>query len=164
MLRLRTIISGGQTGADRGGLRAAIVCGLEHGGWCPKGRIAEDGRIPSMYRLTEDTTKDYRPRTRLNVRAADSTLIFNYGKLRGGTLLTVNICEELEKHYLVVDLDMGTNERIATRAVEHYFLAADPSVVNVAGPRESKVPGVELEVERILAHVLGVILKEEICQ
>jgi len=115
-----------------------------------------------MYRLMEDTTTDYRSRTRLNIRAADSTLIFNYGKLKGGTLFTVNSCEELEKHYLVVDLDMGPSELVASRSVEHYFLAADPRVVNIAGPRESKVPGIEITVEGLLAHVLGVVLKEEI--
>ncbi len=50
------LISGGQTGADRGGLDAAIHCGLPHGGWCPKGRKAEDGVIPVEYHLHEIST------------------------------------------------------------------------------------------------------------
>lgn len=47
------IVSGGQTGADRGGLDTAIHCDLSHGGWCPKGRIAEDGVVPVEYSLHE---------------------------------------------------------------------------------------------------------------
>jgi len=54
------IVSGGQTGADRGALNAAIKSGLPYSGWCPKGRLAEDGTIPERYRLTETSTKAFR--------------------------------------------------------------------------------------------------------
>ena len=47
------IVSGGQTGADRAAVDFAIEHGLMHGGWCPKGRRAEDGRIPDRYELKE---------------------------------------------------------------------------------------------------------------
>ena len=39
------IISGGQTGVDRAALDAAVASGIPVGGWCPKGRLAEDGAI-----------------------------------------------------------------------------------------------------------------------
>jgi hypothetical protein len=47
------IVSGGQTGVDRAALDWAIQRGIPHGGWCPRGRRAEDGRIPERYRLRE---------------------------------------------------------------------------------------------------------------
>ena len=159
MLRLTTIISGGQTGADRGGLRAAIACGLEHGGWCPRGRKSEDGMIPPIYKLIEDSTSDYKSRTWLNVRAADSTLIFGHGDLTGGSKLTVDFCEQLNKPFLEVQLDMGRPERVAQAHVEAFLLDVNPRVLNVAGSRESKVPNIEITVETVLSYVLGVLLK-----
>ena len=69
------IISGGQTGADRGGLDAAMHCDWPHGGWCPKGRKAEDGVIPVEYHLTEMLTSAYLPRTQANVIDSDATVI-----------------------------------------------------------------------------------------
>jgi hypothetical protein len=64
------VISGGQTGADRSGLDAAIDLGLPHGGFCPKGRLAEDGVIPPRYQLEETASAEYDERTRKNVEAA----------------------------------------------------------------------------------------------
>jgi hypothetical protein len=52
------IISGGQTGADRAALDAAIIHGIPCGGWCPKIRRAEDGPIPERYPLKETTSTD----------------------------------------------------------------------------------------------------------
>jgi hypothetical protein len=64
------IISGGQTGADRGGLTAAIKLGIPHGGWCPKGRRAEDGQVPACYHLEETGSSSYQARTKRNVLEA----------------------------------------------------------------------------------------------
>ncbi|MEO1088507.1 MAG: putative molybdenum carrier protein, partial [Acidobacteriota bacterium] len=50
---LATVISGGQTGVDRAALRAARRQGLEIGGWCPPGRVSEDGMIPVSLSLRE---------------------------------------------------------------------------------------------------------------
>ncbi len=69
-MTLKKIISGGQTGVDRGALDAAIALGMEHGGWCPQGRQAEDGRIPDCYRLEETDSPDYPVRTERNVLEA----------------------------------------------------------------------------------------------
>src|SRR5687768_1765349 len=78
------IISGGQTGADRAALDFAIAHGLGHGGWCPRGRRAEDGPIPDRYRLRETAEADYAVRTRENVMDSDATLIFSVAKaIRG---------------------------------------------------------------------------------
>ena len=72
-----TIVSGGQTGVDRAALDWAIEKGWPHGGYCPKGRIAEDGLIPGKYNLKEIKSGKYRIRTRLNVIHSDATLILS---------------------------------------------------------------------------------------
>ena len=99
------IVSGGQTGADRAALDWAIGHGLPHGGWCPKGRLAEDGTIDGRYALQEARTTDYLDRTRQNVIDSDATLILNLGELNGGSQATQRFVEDLQKPCLVVQLD-----------------------------------------------------------
>ena len=99
------IISGGQSGADRAALDVALALGIPVGGWCPAGRLAEDGVIPAHYPLTETKSSIHSVRTRRNVREADGTLVFNLGELDGGTLLTVNYARERGKPCLLVQLD-----------------------------------------------------------
>ena len=97
------IISGAQTGADRAALDFAIEHGLAHGGWCPKGRRAEDGRIPPRYELIETPSKDYEQRTRWNVRDSDATLIISKSStLTGGSAYTRRCAGELAKPWLHV--------------------------------------------------------------
>jgi len=79
------IVSGGQTGADRGGLDAAAALGIEHGGWCPAGRRAEDGTIPGLYTLAETLSPAYGDRTRANVRDSDATVVFTREAATGGS-------------------------------------------------------------------------------
>jgi Circularly permutated YpsA SLOG family len=84
------IVSGGQTGADRAGLDWAIKNGIQHGGWCPKGRRAEDGPIDAKYQLQETPSSNYPQRTEWNVRDSDGTMIFSIGEyLTGGSLKTI---------------------------------------------------------------------------
>src|SRR5690606_4861542 len=74
------IHAGGQTGVDRAALDAAMVCGVPVGGWCPRGRRAEDGPIPARYPLAETASSDYAERTRRNVLDADATLVLTWGR------------------------------------------------------------------------------------
>ncbi len=85
------IVSGGQTGVDRAALDVALDMGLRIGGFIPKGRRAEDGRLPDRYPLTEMGTRDYEPRTRKNVATSDATLVLYHGTVTPGTGLTVRI-------------------------------------------------------------------------
>jgi len=148
------IISGGQTGADRGGLDAAITLGLEHGGWCPKGRRAEDGKIPEHYLLVETGSPDYLKRTELNVRDADATLIFiDHLPLSGGSKRTVEFCKARDKPGLVV-ITNPEKRTFNARSIERFFQYFKPTTLNIAGCRESKAPGIQREVRNLLVRVL----------
>jgi len=95
--RINKIVSGGQTGADQGGLDAALYCSLPHGGWCPKGRKSENGVIPAKYQLQEMPSADYLVRTKANVVDSDATVIFTCGELDGGSLKTAQFAIKLKK-------------------------------------------------------------------
>jgi len=82
------VVSGGQTGVDRGALDAALERGVPCGGWCPAGRLAEDGVIPARYPVTELRGAGYDERTRKNVEDSDGTLIVTFGRATGGTART----------------------------------------------------------------------------
>jgi len=143
---LTRILSGGQTGVDRAALEAAIELGIPHDGWCPLGRMAEDGRIPLKYHLKETFSSDYAVRTRLNVRDADGTLILYREPLEGGTALTWQFAVEMEKPVLLVELGFPP-------VFEAFFLwlyENDIRTLNIAGPRESRFPGISQEAKSLV--------------
>jgi Circularly permutated YpsA SLOG family len=96
---LAKIISGGQTGIDRGTLDMAIACGFPCGGWCPSGRLAEDGRIPERYPLIELKEGGYSQRTLRNVLESDGTVILYFSQIEGGTEETLLFCINERKPY-----------------------------------------------------------------
>ncbi len=145
-VRVEKIVSGGQTGVDRAALDVALGMGLDCGGWCPKGRRAEDGPIPSRYPLVETGSATYSQRTKRNVRDSDATLILCSGALRGGTLLTQRTAGKLGKACLLADLDAP--ESVET--IRAWLSEQSIRVLNVAGPRESQVPGITLRATRVL--------------
>ncbi len=145
------IISGGQTGVDRAALDAAIELSLEHGGWCPKGRRAEDGVIDSRYLLRETPSTEYIERTRRNVQDSDGTLIFNRGEPEGGTALTRQFAQEMEKPYLLIDPD-----RLDTLdSVRQWLRERAIHTLNVAGPRASKEPLIYRATRHYLLRLLA---------
>ncbi len=145
------IVSGGQAGVDRAALEVALALGLECRGWCPRGRRAEDGRIPDRFPLREAATPRYPERTRLNVRDSDATLILGLGELRGGTALTASEARRQGRALLVVDLD-GTPDPDRIRA---WLITSEVRVLNVAGPRESERPGTAERAAALLRRVFG---------
>jgi len=149
--RVEKVISGGQTGVDRSGLDAAMEAGIPTGGYCPRGRRAEDGRIPDCYTLVELASADYRRRTRRNVLDADGTLVLNVGGLKGGTALTVRYCEEYRKPCLVVQLDADPDPETAIA----WIRGNSVRVLNVAGPRESERPGLHATALAYLRRVFS---------
>lgn len=150
-LRVRRLISGGQTGVDRAALDAARECGLGLGGWCPRGRRAEDGRVPEQYPLRETRTADYRERTRRNVLASDATLVLTRGKPTGGTAYTLGVVRRADKPSLVVDLD----DPPAIELVRGWLAANRVEALNVAGPRESLQPGIHAQARAFLRQLLA---------
>lgn len=135
-MRLDRIVSGGQTGVDRGALDAALAAGFPCGGWCPAGRLAEDGAISHRYPLRETAQSDYRVRTRRNVEDGDGTLILAPGPLSGGTLLTLEYCRRSNRPCLVVDADEHPPDE-AVGLAARWARRHDVRVLNVAGPRAS---------------------------
>ncbi len=134
------IISGGQTGVDRAALDTAIKYGLPYGGAIPKGRIAEDGIIDEKYEfLQELESSNYEVRTKRNVETSDATLIINEGVLDGGTAQTYKFAIMLNKPCLVVNLD---KESDPVNKILNWLGNIKPSILNIAGPRESKCKGI----------------------
>jgi hypothetical protein len=144
------VVSGGQTGVDRGALDAAAAAGLPVGGWCPRGRRAEDGQIHEAYPLRETPSAGWDQRTEWNVRDSDATLILHRGGLSGGTLRTAEVAERLSRHCLRVDLGRSPDPA----PVVDWLQGQRVAVLNVAGPRESGAPGIGTEAEDFLLAVL----------
>jgi hypothetical protein len=153
---VRRVVSGGQTGADRGGLDAALELGLAVGGFCPRGRRAEDGVIPDRYPLVELTSPAYPPRTRKNVALADATVVFSFGTPDRGTALTLELARAAGKPVLWLDLGATEIDDAAAR-LRAWLATEDPSILNVAGSRESNAPGLGEKVRRV---VLGALRAE----
>ncbi|MEM7782948.1 MAG: putative molybdenum carrier protein [Planctomycetota bacterium] len=156
MALIRKIVSGGQTGVDRAALDAAIFLDLEHGGWCPAGRRAEDGRIPARYLLIETSERDYSVRTEKNVVESDATLILFCNQLTGGTLLTLRLAQKHFRPYLCIDLEEFNQSSVKPRSIVHWIVDQNVSVLNVAGPRESSWPGIGKKASAFLIEALRV--------
>lgn len=146
---IEKIISGGQTGADRAALDAAIALGMVHGGWVPKGRLAEDGTVPPGYRLSEMPTDSYAARTQQNVVDSDGTLILSHGPLSGGSARTLELAEMHGRPCLHLDLNQIPVPKAAARIsawIRQYCI----KILNVAGPRSSHDPHIYWKAKDVL--------------
>ena len=145
---IEKVVSGGQTGADRMGLDWAIWHDIPHGGWCPRFRKAEDGKIPLQYQLTETPKSDYVQRTEWNVRDSDGTLIFTLGdKLSRGSAKTAFFAERHGKPFLHVH--PGLSYQPAADVLS-FVRDNNIKVLNIAGTRGSKEPYVGKFVKKVL--------------
>jgi hypothetical protein len=140
------IISGGQTGVDRGALEAAIQLGIPHGGWCPHGRLAEDGVIDPRFQLQETDSPEYHVRTSQNVLDSDGTLILHRGPIAGGTDLTRRLALEIGRPLLLVDLA----EPVDYDSIRTWLQTHSTHTLNIAGPRESTCPGITEQTRNVL--------------
>lgn len=153
-MSLQKIISGGQTGADRAALDAALDIQFPCGGWCPQGRLAEDGPLTTAYPLEELPNAGYRQRTIKNIESSDGTAIFYFGSPTGGTELTLEKCMRLGKPYQLIDALEITTDR-AAQILWSFVKESQVSVLNVAGPRESSHPGTYAFVREVMGTLLG---------
>ena len=151
-LQIVKVVSGGQTGVDRAALDTAIFLQIEHGGWCPAGRRAEDGVIPHRYDLREMNSRDYVKRTEQNVIDSDGTLVLYCNKMRGGTLLTFRLASKHNRPRLAIDISALD---LNPETVRDWIVAENIGVLNVGGPRESSSPGIGRKAEQFLSMVLN---------
>ena len=145
------IISGGQAGTDRAALDFAIKYGLCSSGWCPKGRLAEDGIIADKYPLKETATAEPSERTRFNIEESDASLII-YKKIADtGTLFTIQYATDMAKQIIV----SCQEQEISTQSFRKWLQENKVQKLNVAGPRESKDEGVYEYSLETLCKLLG---------
>ena len=155
-----TIISGGQTGADRAALDFALEHKIPHSGWCPRGRRAEDGALADRYELLETSSHRYPQRTKWNVRDSDATVAFTIApELRGGTALTGKLARQLEKPFLHLSRESATGDlqqqtAYAAEQLRQFLRQHNVRRLNVAGPRASQAP----EIARFVRDVLTAAL------
>lgn len=132
----------------------AIEFEIPHGGWCPKGRRAEDGKIPAEYQLVETSATDYTVRTEKNVSDSDGTLILFWGKLSGGTKLTARLAEKYERPLLKFDLSAPfTADQLAM--FSKWVDCNEIETLNVAGPRSSTAHEADARTKELLRRVLN---------
>ena len=148
------IISGGQTGADRAGLDAAIELGMDYGGALPEGRRTEDGALDKRYdKMTELSTPDYAVRTERNIKDSSATLVFTLNRVEGGTALTIDLLKHYNKPYLHIELNKVADPE-AVKNIRDWLKKINPEVLNIAGSRESRSHGIYDRVYSILLKAL----------
>ena len=149
---IEKLVSGGQTGADIAALDVALKHGFPHGGWCPKGSRSLDGPIPDRYQLVETPSDSYLQRTEWNVRDSDGTVVFTLAReATGGSLKTIGFAKKHGKPCIHIPRASYT---YAPELVLLPFIAEHQiKVLNVAGSRESKEPGIHQWVMDVLDYV-----------
>lgn len=145
------IISGGQTGVDRGALDACLDLNFPCGGTCPKNRLAEDGIIPQIYPLTETKERSYEFRTWRNVIDADGTLILSGTGLAGGTLLTRDLAQMLGKPLMIFSAEDSFE------TVSDWIVRFNIKILNIAGPRQSEWPEAHAVSYQLITQLIQLI-------
>jgi hypothetical protein len=154
--KIKIIISGGQTGADRAAFDFALENNIEINGFVPKGRRAEDGQISGKYsNLTETATRNYSVRTELNVQNSDATLIVSHGRLTRGSLLTKRFAVKHKKPFLHIDF-LQTSIEESAKSARKWLVCVKCKRLNIAGPRASTDHEIYEKTRRFLAELFDI--------
>lgn len=163
------IVSGGQTGVDRAALDAGMHAGVSVGGWCPRGRRAENGTIPARYPLQETAARSYAVRTEWNVRDSDGTLILVLSEISSGTRMTIEAARSCAKPVQIVHLHPSSEPGLLTvensrsdqlQMVVEWMQRNKIRVLNVAGPRGSSSRLIYPMAREFLEQLLEVLFPE----
>lgn len=155
MNKIKKIISGGQTGADRAAFDFALENNFEIGGFVPQNRVAEDGKISDKYpNLIETETENPAERTELNVKSADATLLLSHGELKGGSLLTLEFVEKYKKPFLHIDFSALSLEQ-AAKKTQKWLDSIDCKTLNIAGSRASEDSEIYEKVKTFLQELFA---------
>ena len=162
---IKKVISGGQIGADMGGLFAAYTApGIETGGWAPKGFRTEAGSkkiLGAKYKLKETKSPTYPPRTKRNVLNSDGTLWFGNTESPGARL-TFRLCHTHNRPIKRIRYS-GKNRRLPKHEIPglvKWVRQHDIEVLNVAGNRESTNPGITMFTEAVITRLLRTLSEE----
>ncbi|MEA2012534.1 MAG: putative molybdenum carrier protein [Verrucomicrobiota bacterium] len=157
MTKISKIISGGETGADRGALDAAMDSGVEHGGWCPKGRLAEDEQIPEKYKLEEMDSEAFILRSEKNVKESDATIVFSFGALGAASLTTKILAKNEKKPYLVVDLNKDDKKNLEELTEFCESIGKDSIVLHISGTRAGNAKHIHEHVQKIVSELIKTV-------
>jgi hypothetical protein len=152
------IISGGQTGADQGGLLAGEKLGIPTGGIAPKGYRTESGTqeyyLRFRFKLKESNSKNYDIRTEMNVIKSHGTVIFMFTKSTGSEH-TIKFCKQHNRPYYVINAINSINLKVHVVCFLGWLKSNHIGILNVAGNRESKFPKIEQIVMLFLVKTIG---------
>ena len=136
---IKKIISGGQSGAEQAALDAAIDFHIPHGGWIPKGRIAEKNPLPAKYKLQEMPPSSQLDETEQNVVDSDGTLIISQGTFIENV---DDIFKTVKKHrrpWIHIDLNI-TAPLDAVLKIRSWIIEETVEVLNVEGASAGEAP------------------------
>ena len=158
------VISGGQTGADMAGLKAAKQLSIATGGTAPRKYKTEkepNNDLKTVYNLTESHSEDYAVRTEANIRGSHATLVFATNQSSPGTKLTISLCKKNNKRFVLIDPFSDTaTENISEFIVQIFEFYKRDIILNIAGNRESKSPGIERKTEALLLELFSELTKK----
>jgi hypothetical protein len=164
---IRKIISGGQTGADLGGLEGARECGIRTGGTAPPNWIS--GGKPQKELLQsfglvegEPDSRIYPKRTMKNVDDSDGTVAILWGN-SAGTNKTIGYCTFKMWTWANLSCDVGYRPVLVIKHADLYAAAEQLKyfinlnsikVLNVAGHRETSYPGIQEFTKQLIINTI----------
>lgn len=156
-MKFPEIISGGQTGAERTALNWAIRNGYRHGGWCPRGRTAEDGQIPGDYGLRQTASSAELECIEKNVTRSNATVVFTLSAKPGGRAnLTVRIAQKQKKPWVHIH----SRTRIPGLILVSLISSNRVARLNVSGSTAAEEPAIGNFVQQVLDQVAKLLLHD----